>query len=60
MVARVTSGFMATQSRRVAQVDGPQRPVLLTAKGMAVARQEGLTMLPHHIGYFKGGAAHGN
>jgi hypothetical protein len=31
MATGVTAGFVAAQSRRVAQLDGPERPVLLTA-----------------------------
>jgi hypothetical protein len=43
-----------------AQLDGPKRSVLLAAKGMSVTLQEGLAMLPHHIGDFYVGSAHGD
>ncbi len=60
MSAVVTAGFVATQGRRVTQLDGPKRSVLLAAKGLSVTLQEGLAMLPHHIGDFDMGSAHGN
>ncbi len=54
----VTAGFVAAQGRRVAQLDGPERPVLLTAQSLAIALQEGLAMLAHDIGDFAVGATH--
>jgi hypothetical protein len=60
MATGVTAGFVAAQGRGVAQLDGPKRPVLLTAQRMAIALQEGLAMLTHDIGDFEGGATHGN
>jgi hypothetical protein len=38
MAAVITAGFVSTQGRRVAQLDGPKRPVLLAAKGVPVTR----------------------
>jgi hypothetical protein len=60
MSAVVTAGFVSAQSGGVAQLDGPKRSVLLAAKGMPVTLQEGLAMLPYHIGDFDIGSAHGN
>jgi hypothetical protein len=60
MSAVVTAGFVSAQSGCVAQLDGPKRSVLLAAKGMPVTLQEGLAMLPYHIGDFDIGSAHGN
>lgn len=60
MAAVVTAGFVSAQGGRVAQLDGPKRSVLLAAKGMSVTLQEGLAMLPYHIGDFDIGSAHGN
>jgi hypothetical protein len=56
----ITAGFVSTQSRRVAQLDGSKCPVLLAAKGVPVTLQESLAMLAHHIGDFKVGPTHGN
>jgi len=60
MSAVVTASFVAAQGRRVAQCDGPKRPVLFAAEGVPIALQEGLAMLTHHIGHFEVGSAHGN
>jgi len=37
MATGVTAGFVTAQGRRVAQLDGPKRPMLLAAQGMTVA-----------------------
>jgi len=60
MSAVITAGFVATKGCRVAQLNGPKRPVLLAAEGMAIALQESLAMLAHDIGDFKVGATHGS
>jgi hypothetical protein len=60
MSAVVAASFVSAQGRRIAQFDGPKCSVLLATQGMPVTRQEGLTMLPHHIGYFEMGPAHDN
>jgi hypothetical protein len=58
MATGVTASFVAARGRRVAQLDGPKRPMLLAAQGMAVALQESLAMLAHHVGDFKPGPTH--
>jgi hypothetical protein len=60
MAAVVTAGFIATQSRGATQLDSPQGPALFTAQGVAIAFQELMAMLPHDIGDFNLGAAHGS
>ena len=58
MAAVVTARFIATEGGGTTQLHGPQRPVLLPAQGRAVALQEGLAMLAHHIGELELRAAH--
>jgi len=60
MSAVITAGLVAAQGGGVAELDGPQRPVLLAAQGPAIAFQEGLAMLAHDVGDFELRAAHDN
>jgi hypothetical protein len=41
---------MAPEGGGVAQLDGPQRPALPAVEGLAIAIEEGLAILAHHIG----------
>jgi hypothetical protein len=58
MSAVITAGLVAAKGRCVAELDGPQRPVLLAAQPVAIALQEGLAMLAHDLGDFELRAAH--
>ena len=53
MATGVTAGFVAAQGCRVAPLDGPKRPMLLAAQGMAVSLEESLAMLAHYVGDFQ-------
>jgi hypothetical protein len=60
VAAVVTARFIAAEGGGTTQLNSPQRPVLLPAQGQAVALQEGVAMLAHHIGEFELRAAHDN